>query len=290
MKTVSLALSGGAARGYAHIGVIKELINNGFKINAIAATSMGAVVGAMFAANRLNEYEEWVRNLYKMDIIGLLDFSVGGGLVKTDKLFNVLGQMLGSNILIEDLLVKFCAVSVDIVNKKEVWFDKGDLLFAIKASSAIPSIFYPVEKDGHLYVDGGILNNLPVGALRNTQSDYVIAVDINSNVKTKYDITIQKDEEKQQNLLLKQFNKISKKFKKDQKKQYSIFDIAATSFDIMQNTLKSYRLAENKVDILIEIPQDVCKMYDFHKASQLIQIGQIATKNTLEFYKEKISI
>ncbi|MGC8705565.1 MAG: patatin-like phospholipase family protein [Desulfurella sp.] len=287
MKTVSLALSGGAARGYAHIGVIKELINNGFKINAIAATSMGAVVGAMFAANRLNEYEEWVRNLYKMDIIGLLDFSVGGGLIKTDKLFNVLGQMIGPNVLIEDLPVKFCAVSVDIVNKKEVWFDKGDLLFAIKASSAIPSIFYPVEKDGHLYVDGGILNNLPVGALRNTQSDYVVAVDINSNVKTKYDITIQKDEEKQQNLLLKQFNKISKKFKKDQKKQYSIFDIAATSFDIMQNALKSYRLAENKVDILIEIPQDVCKMYDFHKASQLIQIGQIATKKALEFYGEK---
>ncbi len=282
MKTVSLALSGGAARGYAHMGVIKTLLQNGFKINAIAATSMGAVVGAMFAAGKLDIYEEWVRNLYKLDIISLLDFSVKGGLIKTDRLFDTIRKMLGGDILIENLPIKFCAVSVDIVSKKEVWFQEGDLLFAIKASSAIPSIFYPVKKDNSLYVDGGILNNLPVGALRSTQSDLTIAVDINSNINTKYEINIAKNEEKRQNTLLKQFKKISKKLKINKESEYSIFDVASLSFDIMQNALKSYRLAENKVDILIEIPQSISKPYDFHKASQLIEIGMTATQKALE--------
>lgn len=287
MKTVSLALSGGAARGYAHIGVIKTLLKNDFKINAIAATSMGAVVGAMYAANKLDVYEEWVRNLYKLDIINLLDFSVKGGLIKTDRLFDTIGKILGCDILIENLPIKFCAVSVDIISKKEVWFEDGDLLFAIKASSAIPSIFYPVERDNCLYVDGGILNNLPVGALRSTQSDLTIAVDINSNTKTNYDIYVAKDEERKQNILLRQFRKISKTLENTKKNKYSIFDMAAISFDIMQNALKSYRLAENKVDILIEIPQDVSKAYDFHKASQLIKIGEIAALKALEAYQQK---
>jgi NTE family protein len=287
MKTVSLALSGGAARGYAHIGVIKELINNGFKINAIAGTSIGAVVGAMFAANKLDEYEKWVKDLYQHDIISLLGFSIKGGFLKTDKLFSILGEMIGQNTLIEDLPIKFCAVCVDIVSKREVWFQEGNLLFAIKASSAIPSIFYPVEADGHLYVDGGILNNLPVGALRNTHSDYIIAVDINSNAKAEYDINITQDEEEKQNSLFVQFQKISKKIVKKSQNQYSILDVASISLDIMQNALKSYRLAENKVDILIEIPQSVCKVYDFHKARQLIEIGEIATKKALECYQKK---
>jgi len=287
MKTVSLALSGGAARGYAHIGVIRELINNGFKINAIAGTSMGAIVGAMFAANKLDEYEKWVKGLYQHDIINLLGFSIKGGLLKTDKLFNVLGEIIGQNTLIEDLPIKFCAVCVDIISKREVWFQEGNLLFAIKASSAIPSIFYPVEVDGHLYVDGGILNNLPVGALRNTHSDYIIAVDVNSNVKAEYNINITKDEEEKQNSLFVQFQKISKKFGKKSQNQYSILDVASISLDIMQNALKSYRLAENKVDILIEIPQSVYKVYDFHKAHQLIEIGKIATKKALECYQQK---
>jgi NTE family protein len=287
MKTVSLALSGGAARGYAHIGVIRELIKNGFKINAIAGTSIGAVVGAMFAANKLDEYERWVKDLYRYDIINLLGFSMKGGLLKTDKLFSVLGEMIGQDTLIEDLPIKFCAVSVDIISKREVWFQEGNLLFAIRASSAIPSIFYPVEVDGHLYVDGGVLNNLPVGALRNTHSDYIIAVDVNSNVKAEYNINITKDEEEKQNSLFAQFQKISKKFVKKSQNQYSILDVASISLDIMQNALKSYRLAENKVDILIEIPQSVCKMYDFHKAHQLIEIGEIATKKALECYQQK---
>ncbi|OSS41548.1 UPF0028 protein YchK [Desulfurella amilsii] len=287
MKTVSLALSGAAARGYAHIGVIRELINNGFKINAIAGTSMGAVVGAMFAANKLDEYEKWVKNLYQHDIINLLGFSRKGGLINTDKLFSVLGEMIGQNTLIEDLPIKFCAVCVDIISKREVWFQEGNLLFAIRASSAIPSIFYPVEANGHLYVDGGILNNLPVGALKNAQSDYVIAVDINSNTKTKYDVYITQDEEERQNSLFAQFQKISKKIGKNSQNRYSMFDVAAISLDIMQNLLKSYRLAENKVDILIEIPQSICKVYDFHKAQQLIQIGQIATKKALDYYQQK---
>lgn len=287
MKTVSLALSGGAARGYSHIGVIRELINNGFKINAIAGTSMGAVVGAMFAANKLDEYEKWVKNLYQYDIINLLGFSIKGGLIKTDKLFSVLGEMIGQDTLIEDLPIKFCAVCVDIVTKREVWFQEGNLLFAIKASSAIPSIFYPVEVDGHLYVDGGILNNLPVGALKNSQSDYIIAVDVNSNVKAEYDINITQDEEERQNSLFGQFQKISKKFGKNSQNRYSMLDVAAISLEIMQNALKSYKLAENKVDILIEIPQNVCKVYDFHKAHQLIEIGKIATKKALECYQQK---
>lgn len=288
MKSISLALSGGAARGYVHIGVIKTLLKNDFKINAIAATSMGAVVGAMYAANKLDVYEEWVRNLYKLDIINLLDFSVKGGLIRTDRLFDTIGKMLGCDILIENLPIKFCAVSVDIISKKEVWFQEGDLLFAIKASSAIPSIFYPVERDNCLYVDGGILNNLPVGALRSAQSDLTIAVDINSNIKTNYDIYVAKDEERKQNILLRQFRKISKRLETTTKNKYSIFDMAAISFDIMQNALKSYRLAENKVDILIEIPQDVSKAYDFHKASQLIKIGEIAALKALEAYQQKV--
>jgi NTE family protein len=180
-KTVSLVLGSGGARGLAHIGVIHWLEENDFKIKSIVGCSIGAVIGGIYAAGKLDVYEQWVRALTKVDIVTLLDLSWDkSGLVRGDKLVNTLRNLVGEK-LIEDLPISFTAVASDLRSQKEVWIRSGSLFDAMRASFAIPLFFTPFKLNGVDLVDGGVLNPVPIAPTSCDGTDITIAVDLNGS-------------------------------------------------------------------------------------------------------------
>ena len=176
--TVALVLGSGGARGYAHIGVIEVLCEQGYNITAIAGASMGSLIGGMFGAGRLQDYKDWVTGLDQFQLLRLLDFSLGSpGAIRGEKIFGVVREMLGDT-RIEDLPIGYTAVATDLLAHKEVWFQQGPLYQAVRASTAIPSVLTPVMLDGRVLVDGGLLNPVPIIPTVAAHADMIIAVNL----------------------------------------------------------------------------------------------------------------
>jgi len=176
---VSLVLGSGGARGYAHIGVIEELLVQGFRIESIAGSSMGALVGGVYAADKLDQYRNWVGSMQKYDVWRMLDWTLtGGGFIKGDRIIGALRELVGETN-IEDLPIPYTAVAVDIDTQREVWLSRGPLFDAIRASIATPTIFRPYRYLGRVLVDGGLLNPVPVSATLRDLTDCTVAVDVN---------------------------------------------------------------------------------------------------------------
>ena len=184
--TVSLVLGSGGARGYAHIGVIEELKAQGYDIRSIAGSSMGALVGGIYAAGKLEEYRDWARALQRLDVLRLLDWTFsGGGFIKGDRVIEQIKNLIG-DIRIEDLPISYTAVAVDLYAQREVWFSRGPLFDAIRASIAIPTVFRPHHYEGRPLVDGGLLNPVPITPTLRDLTDCTIAVDINAPAEILY--------------------------------------------------------------------------------------------------------
>ncbi|MDD2451491.1 MAG: patatin-like phospholipase family protein [Dysgonamonadaceae bacterium] len=284
MKTkgrVSLVLGSGGARGYAHIGVIEALEKRGYEIVSISGASMGALIGGLYACGKLDAYKEWILGLNPLDVASLVDFSFNsGGLIKGDKVFEKIAEMIGEEQTFEALPIKFTAVATDVVRKKEVWFQSGNLLQALRASIAIPTIFTPVKIDEMILTDGGTLNPLPVAPTMSDISDLTIAVNLYGDTP-KPEIEISDEEKKQTNKLSQVFLELLEKFNPP-KEELSMFDILDKTLDTMQNGLTRYRLGGYPPDILIEISKDVCSTYDFHKALEVIEQGRRAAEKQLD--------
>ena len=277
---ISLVLGSGGARGYAHIGVIEELERYGFEIVSISGSSMGALIGGLYAAGGLQAYKEWVLSLDAFDVAKLLDISFDKkGFIKGEKVFEKLKEFVG-DVRIEDLPIKFTAVATDVKKNKEVWFQEGDLLQAIRASIAIPSFFTPVELGEMLLVDGGVLNPLPVAPVMSDHAQMIVAVNVYGN-KPVPKIELPQREKDRIGKLEKAKSKVKEHFKKIVQEDYSMFDLIDMSFDAMQNILIRYRLAGYTPDLLIEISKDICGTYDFHKAYQVIEAGRQAAQDAL---------
>ena len=281
-KTVSLVLGSGGAKGYAHIGVIEELLERGYIINSISGTSMGALVGGLYAAGKLDEFKEWVTELDLFEIIKLVDLSFGsGGFIKGEKVFERIKKMLG-DIQIEDLPIPFTAVATDIINQKEVWFQKGSLIDAIRASISIPSVFTPVKIGDKLLVDGGVLNPIPTIPALATMADITIAVSLSddSPVAQQYQYIFEKKKEGEKQSIYKL---VEEKIKKEQDDvNLSYLSIMNKCIDTMQEVIARHELASHRPDIMINISKYVCETYDFHKAKELIEYGKVVAKDTIE--------
>ncbi len=287
-KKISLVLGSGGARGYAHIGVIEELEKMGFEIISISGASMGALIGGLYACGKLDLYKEWILGLDAFDIATLLDISWDKrGFIGGTKVLDKLSQIIGSQ-KIEDLPIKYTAVATDLTRNKEIWFQKGDLLTAIRASIAIPSFFTPVEQDDMILVDGGVLNPLPVTPTMSDHSDMTIAVNLYGNIPKPEIILPQKEREKQNYFenILDNFIKKAKNWieiSDDKKKEsYHVFDVIHMTFESVQNTLIRYRLAGYSPDLIIEISREICGPYDFYKAYEVIEYGRVAAREAFE--------
>ncbi|TDT41551.1 NTE family protein [Halospina denitrificans] len=183
--TVALVLGSGGARGYAHIGVIEVLREQGYDIIAISGASMGALIGGMYGAGTLTDYKDWVTGLDQFQLLRLLDFSLGSpGAIRGEKVFGVVHEMLGDT-RIEDLSIDFTAVATDLLAHKEIWFQEGPLYEAVRASAAIPSVLTPVMMNGRVLVDGGLLNPVPIIPTVASHADMIVAVNL-SGLDRKY--------------------------------------------------------------------------------------------------------
>ncbi len=267
-KSVSLVLSGGGARGYAHIGVIEVLKEKGYEIKSIAGTSMGAVVGGLEACGKLEEYKEWVTQKSLFDVARMIDFNfrsgLSEGLIKGEAIFGNIKQFFGDT-LIEELPIKFTAVAVNLTRGKEIWFQKGSLFSAIRASVAIPGLFVPVYKNGDMIADGGILNNIPIAPTMSDDTDLTVVVNVNANVPNRYPIP--ENDNRFERFWQRAFD-----FEDDPK---------SLAINLMMDYIAKYRMAEYPADVVINISKKVCGIFDFHKHEEVIEVGRKAALDSL---------
>jgi NTE family protein len=278
-KTVSLILGSGGARGLAHIGAINALEKQGFEIRSIAGCSMGALIGGIYAAGKLDEFEHWVRAIDKVDIVSLLDISwQKHGLVKGDKIIDTLVDLVGDR-LIEDLPMPFTAVAADVRNEKEIWISSGKLFDAIRASISLPLFFTPVEyKGGHL-IDGGVLNPVPIAPTFNDSTDLKIAVNLGGPVEK---LPSSKRSRSAGDGELAGFQSRVRRFIEGLQESildredtdWSAYDIADQAFDAMQGAIARQKLAAYPPDIHIQIARNACGTLEFDRADEMIELGR----------------
>lgn len=300
-RHISLVLGSGGARGYAHIGVIEELLAQGFSIDSIAGSSMGALVGGMYAAGKLDAYRDYVLPLQRLDVLRLIDWTFrGGGLIKGDRISGVLRELVGDT-LIEDLPLPYTAVAVDLDVQREVWFSRGPLFDAIRASIAIPTVFRPHHYQGRLLVDGGLLNPLPVSPTLRDPTDATIAVDVNAPAESlggtddadpaigsgeTPDIVDAEPADATRVPRRRRFAAFLDAFAERRERNTALqepgaLDLFARSLDVVQETVTRLKLAAQPPDLLITIPRNACAFYEFHRAAELIDIGRRRTREAL---------
>lgn len=276
-KKVSLVLGSGGARGLAHIGVINWLEENDFRIVAVSGSSIGALVGGIYAIGKLEEYEHWVRAITTKDILRLLDITFDrDGLVSGDRVIDTLRDLIGDS-QIEDLPIPFTAVATNVATEKEVWLNSGSLFDAIRASISLPLFFKPAVIDGVQLLDGGILNPVPIAPTFNDESDLTIAVNLCGRREAGFKLPEKKkqpEDEADFGQKIAEFIKgldITKKV--TVKRNGGMLDIASQTFDAMQGAIARQRLSAYPADIEISISKSACKILDFDRADELIQLG-----------------
>ncbi len=285
-KTVSLVLGSGGARGLAHIGVIHWLEENGYQIKSISGCSMGALIGGIHAAGKLDDFENWVRAITRLDVVTLLDFSwKKNGLVKGDRIINTLTELVG-NVHIEDLPIAFTAVAADIANEKEVWINSGDLFDAIRASISLPLFFTPFRYRGVDLIDGGVLNPVPIAPTFGDETDITIAVNLGGKADLKESETQENTPttEKESSFsgkISKFVDSFTESAMRHSSADWDAYDIANQAFDAMQSTIARQKLAAYPADYFIEIARNACGTLEFDRASELIDLGYQKTWESL---------
>ncbi|HEB56458.1 MAG TPA: serine protease [Gammaproteobacteria bacterium] len=292
-KTVSLILGSGGARGYAHIGVIEWLLENHYDIRSIAGSSMGALVGGIYAAGELDTFKHWILALNRTDVIRFLDFSFSSdGLFKGERIISVLKQLVGEHE-IEDLPVNFTAVATDIERQKEIWLSDGPLFDAIRASIAVPTIFTPHEYRGMRLLDGGLLNPVPVMPTLRDQNDLTIAVNLNAShdglsrakLKAAEQDDLRNSRNPYQQRILDFIESLQRANKKPAYGRLSMLELVSSSFETMQNSLSQLKMAASPPDVLIEIPRSASRAFEFHRAASLIELGYQKTATVMEHWQ-----
>ena len=339
-QTVALTLGSGGARGYAHIGAIEILAERGYNIVAISGCSMGALVGGMYAAGKMQDYKDWVTGLGQFDVLKLLDLTFNSvGAIRGEKIFSIVREMLG-DIRIENLPLHYTAVATDLLAHKEIWFQDGPLDRAIRASVAIPGVVTPLVYGGRVLVDGSLLNPLPIVPTISAQADIVVAVNLSGEDDRRRKISdaafsvsgddddtdewmntfrdrasrwfdwdtlkslgVKKpvggdspEEKMTKQVQKKEHQRLSEK--KLQEEHETIdwdklgigkFDVMNLTIETMQSALVQYKLAGYPPDLLVNIPKNASRSYDYHKAPELIQLGRERMAAALDRYEESRS-
>jgi NTE family protein len=316
--TVSLALGGGGARGYAHIGVIQVLLERGYKVVAVSGSSMGALVGGMHAAGTLPAFTGWALTLSRPQVMRLLRPSrATSGPFTADKVLDRMSEMVGS-VQIQDLAIPFTAVATDLLARKPVWFQQGSLELAIRASIAIPGFFTPVVLDGRVLVDGGVIDPVPMTPLASVRSDITIAVTLSGYpAESMSDVARSGGEESSRAAHVRRVpsgpvslldrdaassarepiagdprpdtsvgsltgRDVSGVGDSDESVDLKALEIVNLSYETMSNVITRYRLAGYPPDVIVSVPRDACGLLDFHRAADMIDLGRRLAEATLD--------
>lgn len=288
---IGLALGGGSARGWAHIGVIRTLAEAGVVPDMVCGTSVGAFVGAAYVDGDLDRLEQWARSLKLQAVVGFLDFSLGGGLIKGEKLIEFFRSHF-VDVPISELPLPFAAVATDLQSGREIWLQAGMVSDAVRASIALPGLFTPVEHEGRWLVDGGLVNPVPVSLCRAMGADLVIAVDLNSDIVGKHLRKARPSKsdapdslEGAAELMLARIQSgmatLGITSSKAPDNRPSMLDVLASSINIMQQRITRSRLAGDPADVLIAPRLTEFGLMEFHRAAAAIEIGSRAAKQSL---------
>jgi NTE family protein len=290
MKKVSLVLSSGGARGLAHVGVIEELENRGYQIDEIAGCSAGALVGGMYASGKLPEFKDWICHLDRIDVFSLMDFTFSSrGFIKGERVFNALKRVV-EDCDIENLPVAFSCNAVDYKSGKEYIFNKGKLYAAIRASGSIPTVFQPARHLDREFIDGGVLNPVPISLLQKHKDNLLVVVDVNGPEEL-YIHPPKKDAEGHSFLKLpkwlKDYRKKMSQFfpedsPKEKSKNYSSLDLITRSFDLLQDRFSELLMEKYPLDVKIKISRMQAGTLEFHRAAEMIEIGRQKAKKALD--------
>lgn len=326
-KDVALVLSSGGPRGWAYIGAIEELESRGYRITSVAGTSIGSLIGGIFAAGRLAEVKEWLFSLDAWEVFTLMDLSLSKNhLVKGDKVIAALKEIV-PNINIEDLDIPYRAVAADLYTGEEVVFDRGPLFEAVRASISIPSLFRPVKYGFRTLVDGGIVNTMPLDKVVRNENDIVVAFDVNDvDVDSIRNTIIEEarqeearaEAEKALNaqtrtvldsvrnnssltfmeklrLATAQGEKIiSHKFNSDDKEPELLFEdsyysILSRTFSLMNHALAKAAAERYRPEVLVKMPFDAYgEIGDYAKAREISEAGRKLMKQALDKYEQNL--
>ena len=283
-KNVALVLSSGGARGLAHIGAIEELKSRGYTISSIAGCSMGALVGGVYAAGKLEEFREWMKTIDKKKMLELTDFSLSlNHLVKGKRIIDAIMEFV-PDINIEDLPLPYCAVATDIKAGKEVVFTKGSLFEAIRASISIPSFYEPVQRDGMVLIDGGILNPIPFNRVKRHAGDIMVGVDVSGcDYKSQWEEMHQLMTRWQKDSHSLKAKILDKIIPDDLEFNYFSLLARASSLMIRQNSILMTKLM--KPDMLVDIQMNRYGIFDFDKSEKIITIGRQKASQVLSKYE-----
>ena len=282
-KDVALVLSSGGARGLAHIGAIEELESHGYHISSIAGCSMGALIGGVYAAGKLKEFREWMKTINRKKMIELTDFSFSiNHLAKGTRIIEAIMEFV-PDMAIEDLPVPYCAVATDLKAGREVVFNKGSLFEAIRASISMPSFYKPVQRDGMVLIDGGILNPIPLNRVKRQKKDILVGIDVSG-----HDYKAQWDEMHRLTEMQKQDNSLKSKIldmliPDNIEFNYYTMLSRTNSLMIRQNSILMAKLM--KPDILVDIQMSRYGTFDFDKSEKLVAIGKQKTLHAIEKYE-----
>ena len=299
---IGLALGGGAARGFAHIGIVRTLVAHGIIPNVVVGTSIGAVVGGAYASGHLDTLEGWARSLQPRNILSYLDIRLNGsGLIGGAKLTAELEAAMGQS-LIEDLPVKFATVATEVRTGHEIWLTHGRMVDAMRASYALPGIFSPMLVGDRWLVDGALVNPVPVSAARALGAEIVIAANLSSDVFThsttiyshgqSADVAVMPEPEPPKRGLGKFFSA-----ERTVKREFfgsggrpGISSVMVDAFNIMQDRITRARLAGDPPDLLISPRVGQIGWFDFHRADDLIAHGTRAAERAIDSIQEAIHI
>lgn len=303
---VGLALGSGSSKGWAHIGVIKALEDAGIKIDYVAGTSIGALVGAVYASGNIKELEEVVLQFDWKRVASLFDLILPrSGLIDGKKISAfVRGQVDARNI--EDLELPFCAVATDLVSGSEVLLDKGDIIEAVRASVSIPGMFTPVKCDGTFLVDGGLVNPVPVSVLREMGADFVIAVDLNYDTpesrtammeesERHREVKEEAEEPHEQTKKHRIWEALNKRLSSMEVRAFSqvrswigtrslpgIFEVMSTSINIMEAQITAKNFEVYPPDLLIQPDLGDFRLLDYNRGEEAIEKGYKAAREALK--------
>jgi NTE family protein len=299
---IGLALGGGAARGFAHIGILKTLLAHGIVPNVVVGTSIGAVVGGAFAAGQLDTLEQWARGLQMRNILSYLDIRLNGsGLIGGEKLASQLEASIG-NTLIEDLPCKFATVATEVRTGHEIWLTHGRVVDAMRASYALPGIFAPVLIGDRWLVDGALVNPVPVSAARALGAEIVIAANLSSDVFT-HSTTIYAHgalsapaDASAEQPPRRRFGKFFSPERTVKREFFGgggrpgISSVMVDAFNIMQDRITRARLAGDPPDLLISPRVGQIGWFDFHRAADLIEFGARSAERAIDSIQEAINV
>ena len=287
---IGLALGSGSARGWAHVGVIRSLERAGISADIVCGTSVGALVGAAYAAGEIERLDAWVRELRWSQVMSLMDVRMSGGLIRGSLLVDFFRSKFRDEG-IEHLARKFACVATELTSGREVWLQSGSVVDAVRASVALPGLLSPVVHEERLLVDGGLVNPVPVSLCRALGADLVIGVDLNWDLIGRRNQVPEEVKTEGGPADTGMLEAIFAKFRGPRElrpaaENPSVLDVLTTSLNIMQVRITRSRLAGEPADVLIQPRLSGIAAMDFHRGAVAAAEGERATEQAIPVIRE----